>query len=129
MIAIETVERTVSARSCHECFALQLSEPLMGTLYALSLPGIGMRVMLCEHHLRQLDATISNWVDPPSTPVPMRLTCPACNTLHIDEGDFATKPHHTHACQACGAVWRPAIVPTVGVRFLPGFKNDTKAGS
>lgn len=57
------------------------------------------------------------------TPVPLRLECPACGELHIDEGEFATKPHHTHACQHCGSVWRPAVVATVGVRFLPGFKN------
>lgn len=57
-------------------------------------------------------------------PVPMRIPCPECGKLHIDEGEFATKPHHTHACQHCGLVWRPAIVPTVGVRFLPGFKNE-----
>ncbi len=56
-------------------------------------------------------------------PIPMRIICPRCSELHIDEGEFATKPHHTHACQECGEVWRPAIVPTVGVRFLPGFKN------
>lgn len=58
-------------------------------------------------------------------PIPMLLWCPAhgCGARHIDEGDFATKPHHTHACQSCGMVWRPAIVPTVGVAFLPGFKN------
>lgn len=60
----------------------------------------------------------------PFEPVPMRLTCPECGALHIDEGEFATKPHHTHACQGCGMVWRPAVVPTVGVRFLPGFKNE-----
>jgi hypothetical protein len=54
----------------------------------------------------------------------MILTCPACNRRHIDEGEFATRPHHTHACQTCGMVWRPAIVNTVGVRFLPGFKNE-----
>lgn len=58
-------------------------------------------------------------------PIAMRLACPECHGLHIDEGDFATKPHHTHACQHCGAVWRPAIRPTVGVQFLPGFKNGT----
>jgi rubredoxin len=58
--------------------------------------------------------------------IPMRLTCPACSALHIDKGEFATKPHHTHACQECGCVWRPAVVPTIGVRFLPGFKNETK---
>jgi hypothetical protein len=57
-------------------------------------------------------------------PIPMIIFCPACDTRHIDEGEFATKPHHTHACQSCGVVWRPAVVPTVGVQFLPGFKND-----
>ena len=59
----------------------------------------------------------------PVVPVPMILHCPKCGGRHIDEGEFATKPHHTHACQECGVVWRPAIVHTVGVRFLPGFKN------
>ena len=60
-------------------------------------------------------------------PIPMRLTCPGCGALHIDKGDFAAKPHHTHACQSCGMVWRPAVVATVGVQFLPGFKNDTSS--
>lgn len=58
------------------------------------------------------------------TPIPMRLPCPACSALHVDESDFATRPHHTHACQECGNVRRPAIVDTVGVRFLPGFRNE-----
>lgn len=57
--------------------------------------------------------------------VPMLLHCPLCSERHIDEGEFATKLHHTHACQSCGHVWRPAIVPTCGVQFLPGFKNET----
>lgn len=57
-------------------------------------------------------------------PIPMLLWCPGCNTRHIDKGKFATKPHHTHACQACGIVWRPAVVLTVGVQFLPGFKDE-----
>ncbi len=58
------------------------------------------------------------------TPLPMLLWCPQCGERHVDVGAFAAKPHHTHACQDCGMVWRPAIVPTVGVRFLPGFKNE-----
>lgn len=65
-------------------------------------------------------------VPPPTTeatPIPMRLPCPTCGELHIDVGDFATKVHHTHSCQHCGMTWRPAVVPTVGVQFLPGFKN------
>lgn len=57
-------------------------------------------------------------------PVPMLLTCPVCHVRHIDRGPFATKPHHTHACQSCGIVWRPALIATVGVAFLPGFKDE-----
>lgn len=58
-------------------------------------------------------------------PIPMLLTCPSCNARHIDEGEFATtKVHHTHACQSCGMVWRPAKVNTVGVQFLPGYKSE-----
>jgi hypothetical protein len=60
------------------------------------------------------------------TPVEILLWCPSCGARHIDEGEFATKPHHTHACQSCGMVWRPAIGPTCGVQFLPGFKNEVK---
>jgi len=56
--------------------------------------------------------------------VPMLLHCPECTERHIDVGEFATKRHHTHACQNCGHVWRPAVEATVGVRFLPGFKNE-----
>lgn len=59
----------------------------------------------------------------PTEPTPMLLWCPECSERHIDRGDFAQRPHHTHACQECGHVWRPAIDPTVGVQFLPGFKN------
>lgn len=58
------------------------------------------------------------------TAIPLILFCPACGKRHIDVGEFETKLHHTHACQRCGMVWRPAIEYTVGVQFLPGFKND-----
>lgn len=57
-------------------------------------------------------------------PIPMLLRCPLCGLRHIDEGDFATKPHTSHSCQLCGHTWRPAVVATVGVLFLPGFKNE-----
>ncbi|HKY40732.1 MAG TPA: hypothetical protein VJN18_32580 [Polyangiaceae bacterium] len=59
----------------------------------------------------------------PQPPIPMRITCPECGQLHVDEGEWATRTHHSHSCQHCGLTWRPAVVPTVGVRFLPGFKN------
>lgn len=58
-----------------------------------------------------------------SEPISMLLPCPTCGKRHIDEGEFATKVHHTHSCQHCGNTWRPAIQPTVGVEFLPGYKN------
>jgi hypothetical protein len=61
-------------------------------------------------------------------PIPIILTCPACCARHIDVGEFASKVHHTHACQTCGLVWRPAIVPTVGVQFLPGYKDEVDGG-
>lgn len=56
-------------------------------------------------------------------PIPMLLWCPQCNERHVDKGAFTTKPHHTHACQKCGMTWRPAVIDTVGVEFLPGFKD------
>jgi hypothetical protein len=58
--------------------------------------------------------------------VPMILFCPICHARHIDDGEFEHKPHHTHACQSCGVVWRPAVINTVGVKFLPGFKNESR---
>lgn len=61
---------------------------------------------------------------PTQAPVPMLLHCPECGERHVDDGEFATKLHHTHACQSCGMAWRPAIVPTIGVKFLPGFKGE-----
>ena len=73
---------------------------------------------IAEH----LDAALA---EVPTVPVPLILNCPSCGERHIDEGEFATKAHHTHACQACGMVWRPALGPSVGVRFLPGFKNGS----
>lgn len=58
----------------------------------------------------------------------MILYCPKCCKRHIDRGDFATKPHKEHACQGCGHVWKPARVATVGVEFLPGYKDPDAGG-
>lgn len=58
-----------------------------------------------------------------TAPLKIRLPCPVCREIHVDDGIWATKPHHTHACQYCGNVWRPAVENTTGVRFLPDFKN------
>lgn len=53
-------------------------------------------------------------------PIPMLLRCPACNVPHVDEpkGAWRNPPHRSHVCQSCGWQWRPADVPTVGVRQI-----------
>lgn len=82
---------------------------------------------LCGYHAEIVNEAITNafqMAGKDGVSIPMRLCCPECNSLHIDENEFAKKPHHTHTCQVCGNVWRPAVVHTVGVKFLPGFKND-----
>ena len=64
-----------------------------------------------------------------SDPIPMLLWCPSCGERHIDEGAFATRSHTSHACQTCGMVWRPSVEATVGVQFLPGYKNFPRIGT
>ena len=59
-----------------------------------------------------------------TAPIPLLLMCPSCGERHFDEGDWAEKSHHTHTCQHCGMTWRPCVFDTMGVRFLPGIKND-----
>lgn len=91
-----------------------------------------------EEHAKVLRELFNRAHEATQAPVPMLLHCPMCHTRHIDEGEFATKKHHTHACQGyvvdegkrrrCGHVWRPAIVATVGVEALPGFVNETVDG-
>src|SRR5271156_5916648 len=74
-----------------------------------------------------VNAAVSPWTPMSElltlVPIPMLLWCPECGDRHLDVGEFATKVHHTHACQSCGMVWRPCVLPTVGVQWLPGFKN------
>lgn len=76
------------------------------------------RVSVVDVRMRDLEEAAKK-------PIPLILTCPAptCGARHIDEGEWANRVHHTHSCQICGFTWRPAVVPTVGVQFLPGFKN------
>lgn len=64
-------------------------------------------------------------------PIPMVLRCPSCLAPHIDEGEWATKPHRTHRthlCLKCQTRWRPANVATVGVEFLPEDEHLEVAG-
>lgn len=53
--------------------------------------------------------------------IPMNLRCPNCGLQHIDEGEWATRPHKKHLCvgngvrAGCGWMWTPSDQYTVGV--------------
>jgi hypothetical protein len=50
-----------------------------------------------------------------SQPLALVLFCPSCRTRHVDRGEWATRRHRTHRCDACGHEWQPADVASVGV--------------
>jgi hypothetical protein len=60
-------------------------------------------------------AELNEGVGGEPAPVPMNLFCPFCGTRHVDEGEWATRPHKTHQCQSCMKEWRLFPYPTVGV--------------
>lgn len=49
------------------------------------------------------------------SPVGMEMECPFCSALHVDEGEWAIRPHKTHRCTSCKREWRPFPYPTFGV--------------
>jgi len=60
---------------------------------------------------------LQEWNAKPPHPIPLLLKCPECGARPVDI-------HTSHSCQFCGWTWRPAVVATVGVQFLPGFKDE-----
>ena len=78
-----------------------------------------------DHVVEAVCGAIQRMEGPPQEPKPIQMLihCPICAHRHIDEDKWATRPHHTHACQHCGHVWRPCVQQTVGVKYLPGYKN------
>jgi hypothetical protein len=77
-----------------------------------------------KRDLESSEARIDSLLRSFKQPIPMRIPCPRCSALHIDEGEWATRVHTTHTCQHCGECFKPCLSPTVGVRFLPGTKNE-----
>lgn len=67
-------------------------------------------------------ARLNDWEKSQNTPIPMVLHCPQCGTQHIDAPDPASgwdnPPHRSHLCNTCGTIWRPADVPTSGVKAI-----------
>lgn len=93
----------------------QYVDPVTGMPVLVTHPGAVPRFAFVS----ELPDVAPQSVEPPK-PVPLLLWCPECGERHIDEGEQATREHRTHACQKCGMLWAPAVVPTVGVWFLPG---------
>ena len=91
---------------------------------------LGGRVLVCATAIADGDVTLVRHAEVPAAPIPMILHCPGvgedgtvCGARHIDRNEFASRPHKSHSCQRCGFTFSPAAVPTVGVQFLPGYKD------
>lgn len=71
----------------------------------------------------------------------MVLHCPKCGAQHVDgdnwdelriqaaesgrdlerwleDNEWNNPPHRSHLCHGCGTIWRPADVPTTGVKAI-----------
>lgn len=78
-----------------------------------------------------IEDALSKGTAPSELPIQMILHCPRCHVRHIDGADDRTPdwtnpPHRSHLCHACGCIWRPADVPTEGVRSIATVgKADT----
>lgn len=57
-------------------------------------------------------------------PIEMILHCPTCQRRHVDEEEWRKIPHRSHLCDGCGCVWRPADVPTIGVKSITTHGRD-----
>jgi hypothetical protein len=65
-------------------------------------------------------------------PQPMVLNCPQCGSQHIDQDEWAMKPHKTHLCASCGFQWSPFGYATVGVAAIaptPPVSEVVEVGS
>jgi hypothetical protein len=59
-------------------------------------------------------------------PIDILLPCPLCYAPHVDEDEWAHRPHRRHLCLQCGHEWQPANVPTRGVLHLPEEDCDVQ---
>ncbi len=67
-------------------------------------------------------------------PTPVVTHCPACQKLHLDEGEWVTRAHRWHRCvddsagKGCGHEWKMLMFdgPTVGVATLPESDDHPK---
>ena len=71
-------------------------------------------------HIKRIEAELER----PELPLELLIICPRCKEQHVDEGEFATKPHKNHSCQFCGLTFQASgPVESIGVQFFRGYKN------
>lgn len=72
----------------------------------------------------ELRATLVKLTGSEAPLLELLIHCPRCLKQHIDDGEFAVKPHKMHACQFCGLGFAVSKEPSVGVQFFSGWKNS-----
>ena len=99
---------------------------------SLESMGNSMLVVIRADQLRSLmHPSPTPQADSQPAPINMVLHCPKCGLQHIDAPDERTpgwknELHRSHLCHGCGHIWRPADVPTNGVKAV---KTTGKADS
>lgn len=75
-------------------------------------------------HIRRIEEELEK----PEPVLELLIICPRCFKQHVDEGEYATKPHKNHSCQFCGLTFQASgPVESVGVQFFRGYKNDARS--
>lgn len=54
----------------------------------------------------------------------MILNCPACGARHVEDKKSERAGHAVHDCHFCGVKFQPALVHTMGVKFLTGADGE-----
>lgn len=134
--SLDCEEHSVIELALAECAPTEDQRDAYMEKHPSELPGLvraavnlaASRLALIESHQRVLKDTTNTLAEKfdceLAQPIPMILWCPMCHRRHVDEGEYATKPHKTHACQHCGFQWAQSVRPTVGVGYLPGCRNQ-----
>lgn len=106
----------------------ETATPFNGTVYVYANEYAAHRhtLMLYKQTLEELSRQLAGAEQQRNAdvaaPLDMLLFCPRCHAQHIDKPDeakgWSNPPHRTHACQACGHLWRQADVFTNGVEAI-----------
>ena len=93
--SLQVVDSTLSHKPQTEQLHLPDSEASLAS-YWLSANAPQFSIEQCE------DAIVDALRD---SCIAQYLRCPYCSSVHLDSGQWATKAHLTHVCNACGQSW------------------------